>query len=255
MALKTWLTILEIIQLVKYLLKKGLNTLGEIKNAEIIKFKKCTPKHKELLNLFNNLLDTILIDKTLMSSKDENEKENGNKKENEKEKGKENEHDKTLMSSNDDNENKNENENDKTLITIRKLNDDLDEIIDKSKSFEYQIKLLRKVENVTEYCHYECYGDKELKFKYFKIELAHSSNIIDEKLFEQTFGHKFETLTSKLINTTNKEETQIIVNNIEKNKDKLYEMDPFYDYVIQPSSQRVDLIDAIDFILGFNETI
>ena len=51
----------------KYLLKKGLNTLGEIKNAEIIKFKKCTPKHKELLNLFNNLLDTILIDKTLES--------------------------------------------------------------------------------------------------------------------------------------------------------------------------------------------
>ena len=81
------------------------------------------------------------------------------------------------------------------------------------------------------------------------------SNIIDEKLFEQIFGHKFETLTSKLINTTNKEETQIIVNNIEKNKDKLYEMDPFYDYVIQPSSQRVDLIDAIDFILCFNKII
>ena len=76
LTLKTWLIILEIIQLVKYLLKKGLNTLREIKNAEIIKFKKCTPKHKELLNLFNNLLDTILIDKTLMSSKDENEKEN-----------------------------------------------------------------------------------------------------------------------------------------------------------------------------------
>ena len=56
--------------------KKGLNTLNEIKNAEIIKYKRRTPKQKELLNLFNNLLDTILIDKTLMSSKDENEKEN-----------------------------------------------------------------------------------------------------------------------------------------------------------------------------------
>ena len=81
------------------------------------------------------------------------------------------------------------------------------------------------------------------------------SNIIDKKLFKQIFGHTFETLANKLINTRNKEENQIIVNNIEKNKDKLYEMDPFYDYVIQPSSQRVDLIDAIDFILGFNETI
>ena len=81
------------------------------------------------------------------------------------------------------------------------------------------------------------------------------SNIIDEKLFEQIFGHKFETLANKLINTTNKEENQIIVKNIEKNKDKLYEMDPFYDYVIQPSSWRVDLIDAIDFILDFDKAI
>ena len=37
-------------------------------------------------------------------------------------------------------------------------------MIDKSKLFEDQIKLLRKVENIIEYCHYEDYGDKELKF-------------------------------------------------------------------------------------------
>ena len=43
--------------------KKGLNTL-KIKNAEI-KYKKLTAKHKELLNLFNDLLDIILTDKTL----------------------------------------------------------------------------------------------------------------------------------------------------------------------------------------------
>ena len=56
--------------------KKGSNTLNEIKVAEIIKYKKRTTKHKELLNLFNDLLYAILTDKTLMSSKDENEKEN-----------------------------------------------------------------------------------------------------------------------------------------------------------------------------------
>ena len=33
--------------------KKGLNTLNEIKNAEIIKYKRRTPKQKKLLNLFN----------------------------------------------------------------------------------------------------------------------------------------------------------------------------------------------------------
>ena len=132
-------------------------------------------------------------------------------------------------------ESENENKNDKTLI-IKQLNDDLDEIIDKSKSFEYQIKLMRKVENITGYWHYGDYGDKELKFKYFNIKLAHLSNIIDEKLFEQIFSHKIETLANKLINKTNKEENQIIVNNIKKNKDNFYKGKESgyggYDYVI-----------------------
>ena len=47
--------------------KKDLNTLNEIKNAEIIKYKRRTPKQKELLSLFNDLLDTILTDKTIKS--------------------------------------------------------------------------------------------------------------------------------------------------------------------------------------------
>ena len=49
--------------------KKGLNTLNEIKNAEIIKYKKRTLNYKELLHLFNDLLDTILINKTLIHQK------------------------------------------------------------------------------------------------------------------------------------------------------------------------------------------
>ena len=48
------------------------------------------------------------------------------------------------------------------------------------------------------------------------------SNEIDKKLFKQIFGHTLETLANKLINTTNKEENQIIVNNINKNKEKVY---------------------------------
>ena len=99
------------------------------------------------------------------------------------------------------------------------------------------------------------YGDKELEFKIFKLKLAHLSNIIDKKLFKQIFGHAFETLANKLINTTNKEENQIIVKNIEKNKDKLFEMDKFNDWVIQPSDRRINLKDAIDLILDFNEEL
>ena len=149
--------------------KKSLNILNEIKNAEIIKYKRHTPKQKELLNLFNDLLDTILTDKklksksqndkTLMSS---NEDDNNDKilmSSNEN-----NNNDKTLMSSNEDNENgktlmsstdDDDNENDKTLISltdddddddetmnqnnndiIKQLNNHLHEITDKSKSFE-----------------------------------------------------------------------------------------------------------------------
>ena len=104
--------------------------------------------------------------------------------------------------------NENENENDKTLIIIKELKDDLDEIIDKSKSFEEQIESIRKVENINEHYFMEGYGNKELEFKILKIRLAHLSNIIDKKLFTQIFGHTFKTLANKLINTTNKEENQ-----------------------------------------------
>ena len=81
------------------------------------------------------------------------------------------------------------------------------------------------------------------------------SNEIDEDLFKQIFDHKFEILANKLINTTDKEENQIIVKNIEKNKDKLFEMDEFNDWVIQPSDRRINLKDSIDLILDFNEEL
>ena len=113
---------------------------------------------------------------------------------------------------------KDENEKWKWTLTIKKLNDSLDEIIGKSKSFEEQIESVKKVENLHEYRFIDDYGDKELKFKIFKLELAHFSNIIDKKIFKQILGHTFETLANKLINTTNKEENQIIVKNIEKNE-------------------------------------
>ena len=163
------------------------------------------------------------------------------------------------MSSNEDND---ENEDDDTMnqnkknIIIKGVNDVLDKIIDKSKSFEDQIKSIRKVQNLDDYYYVNDFGDKELKFKIFKLKLAHLSNEIDENLFKQIFGHKFETLANKLINTTNNEKNLIIVNNINKNKEKLYEEDETsYNNVIQPGKQSVDLLDAINLSLNFNKTI
>ena len=102
------------------------------------------------------------------------------------------------------------------------------------------------------YWSYNDYDDKELKSKYFKIQLADMSNEIDEKLFEQIFGHTLIKLTDKLINTINKEENQIIVNSIKKNKYKLFEMDEFNNFLIQ---QHFDLKYTIGLILNFNKTI
>ena len=138
---------------------------------------------------------------------------------------------------------------------IKRLNDDFDKIIDKSKSFEDQIKSIRKVKNLNEYYDMHDYDNKELKLKIFKLQIARLSNIINEKLFEQIFGHTLIKLADKLINTTNKEENQIIVKNIEKNKDKLLKIDDFNDWVIQPNDQRINLLYTIKIILNFNETI
>ena len=144
--------------------KKDLNTLNEIKNAEIIKYKKRTPGHKELLNLFDDLLDVILTDKTLESesqedkNKNENEKVESRKEENEKvesrkEENEDEDYENKYENEDEDdyyeNENEYENENkdeDETMSQkiIKNLNDNLDEIIDKSKSFEDQIKSIKK---------------------------------------------------------------------------------------------------------------
>ena len=124
---------------------------------------------------------------------------------------------------------------------IKRLNDDFDKIIDKSKSFEEEIKSLEKLENLNEYHDMHDYDNKELKLKIFKLQIARLSNIINEKLFEQIFGHTLIKLANKVINAKNKEENQIIVKNINKNIDKPYGMD--------------DLYDTASLILDFNETI
>ena len=173
--------------------------------------------------------DTIVTDKTLKlesQENDENENENENVNqnvnqnvnENDNENINENENDETLMSSDKDDDDdeiikilmhshkyaKTANQNEKN-ITIKKLNDHFDKIIDKSESFEDQIESLEKVENLDEYFIND-FDDKELKSKIFKLKLAHMLKIIDKKLFKQIFSHTLETVANKLINTTNKEE-------------------------------------------------
>ena len=82
------------------------------------------------------------------------------------------------------------------------------------------------------------------------------SNEIDEDLLEQIFGQQIQDklIQHKLINTTNKEENQKIVKKINKNNNnKFSQMDDFNDWVIQLNDWRINLIEAINLILGFNE--
>ena len=87
--------------------KKRLNTSNIIKNSEI-KHRKIIPGQKELLNLFDNLSDIILTDKTVGSQENKNENyENEDEDENEKLESKKEE--------NEDYENKDEDDGDKTI--------------------------------------------------------------------------------------------------------------------------------------------
>ena len=141
--------------------KKDLNALKEIRNVEIIKYKKRTPGHKKLIKLFNDL-NIILTDKTLKSKNQENENEKveSRKEINEKVESRKEENEKVKNEDEDDyykygneyeyeneNEYENEDDDDETMSQdeiTKNLNYDLDEIIGKSKSFEEQIKLLKK---------------------------------------------------------------------------------------------------------------
>ena len=145
---------------------------------------------------------------------------------------------------------------DEYYYEIRQLNNWF-ETIDQAKPLEEQLKLLKeRGEFLSEYWRVEYYHDnKELNYKIFKAKAAYLLNELDKQLFERTFGHKFTTSIDKLINTTSKEENQILINNIKKNEDKIFEQNEFNKFVIQSATKRGDLVNAVEVILEFNETI
>ena len=79
--------------------------------------------------------------------------------------------------------------------------------------------------------------------------------IVDDNLFKEIFGFTSVKLADKLINTTSKEENQMLVNDIEINRDKIFEKDKYGKFVIQLPHSRGDLLDTVKVILKFNETI
>ena len=65
------------------------------------------------------------------------------------------------------------------------------------------------------------HDDKELSLRIFKAKATYILNDFDEQLFKKIFSHTFVAL---VINTTNKEGYKIIIDDIKKNRDKIYEL-------------------------------
>ena len=152
------------------------------------------------------------------------------------------------------NEDNNDNDNDNVDddITVKERNNNFKKI-DETKSFEDQIDILKEMPWLNDYWDMFCYEDnKEMSLGLFKLKSAH---IFNDNLFKEIFGHTSVKLADKLINTTSKKENQMLINDIEINRDKIFEQDKSGKFVIQPTHKRGDLLDAVKIILKFNEVL
>ena len=175
--------------------KKSLNTLNEIANAEIIKYKKCTFRQKELLNLFNDLLDIILTDKTLESENQENENENekveSRKEENENENAKNRKA--IINTKKDENGNKDEDKN-VLLEYIKDVDDklfkkyghgkDFNSFInefDHAKNKKYNEKIVKEIKEINDIVYHYINMDENSEYTFKLIDIA---NAIDYFLYQ-----------------------------------------------------------------------
>ena len=155
-----------------------------------------------------------------------------------------------------ENESESENEShNQQYYEIKEINDNFKNI-DETKSFKDQIDILKEIPYLSDYWFIEYYEDnKETNLRLFKLKLAHVLNDVDDNLFKEIFGFTSVKLADKLINTTSKEENQMLINDIEINRDKIFEQDKYGKFVIQPPHKRTDLLDTVKVILQFSETI
>ena len=162
-------------------------------------------------NATENATENVI--KNVIENNNNNNNNNSNNNNNEDEGEDENEDD-------DDDDDVVESENDHEIRQIKYCF----KTIDRSESFENQIKLFKKVDYLSEFWNRRYYDDdKGINLKIFKLKLGHVSDDVDKNLFEEVFGYAFVTLANKIINTRSKEENQIIINDLKKNRDKLYE--------------------------------
>ena len=128
-------------------------------------------------------------------------------------------------------------------------------MIDETKSFKDQIDLLKEIPDSNDYWYMKYFEDnKDINLRLVKLKFAHILNDVDDNLFTEIFGLTSVGLVGKLINERSKEDNQMLIDLIETNKDKIYKQE-HSQYVIQPAHKCSDLLDAVEVILKFNETV
>ena len=142
---------------------------------------------------------------------------------------------------------------DENYYKIKKLSNWF-ETIDQTKSLEEQIEILKTKDFLYEYCSLKYYNDnKDLNYKIFKAKAAYLLIELNKKVFEKVYGCDFTVLVEKLINAIDKkEENQIIIDDIENNKSKIFKEYKFYKDVCK---HRGDLDDAVKIILKINKVL
>ena len=155
--------------------------------------------------MFDELIEAIF-------NNNKNENENNNVSVNENENDSDNDND----DNDDDGDDDDDDDHDEKCYIIKQLNNYF-KTIDETKSLKEQIEILKKRDFLDEYWHvgYD-HDDKELNLRIFKAKATYILNDLDEQLFEKIFGHTFVALADKVINTTNKEENKIIIDDIKK---------------------------------------
>ena len=207
--------------------KKKINELNKLKNVET-KGKRLIKSQEKLLRFFDDL-------KTIYNNNNVNNNINNNKIVNE-------DNNKIVNEDNNVSDNDNDNDDDdddydsdnEQYYEIRQINKILKNI-DEIKSFEDQIDIFKKLPCLYDYWPMNyCEDNKETNLRLFKLKFVHVFNDVDDNLFKEIFGLTSVKLADKLINITSKEENQMFINDIEINRDTIFEQDKYGKFVIQP---------------------
>ena len=152
-----------------------------------------------------------------------------------------------------DNEGDNLTNKDKNYYKIKQINNWF-KIIDRTKSLEEQIEILKTKDFLYEYWPLKYYNDnKYLNYKIFKVKAAYLLTDLDKEIFKKVYNCDFIVLVEKLINTVDKkEENQITTDDIKNNRSKIFKIYSLDKNMNKPAG---DSDDTAKIILELNEVL